>query len=126
MEGLREAVAKHPEVCLFSPRLEWPDGKPQHSVFRDHSPWSELDHAAATGPLSKILRRWAVSPPLVDYPVPFAWASFAAIVIRREVFEKIGLMDEGYFLYFEDIDFCRRARLAEVDVFEVQEVTFVH
>ena len=115
LDGLREAIAKHPEISLFSPRLEWPDGKPQHSVFRDPSPWSEFDHAAATGPVSRILRRWAVAPPLVDHPVPFAWASFAAIVIRREVFEKIGLMDEGYFLYFEDIDFCRRARLAGFD-----------
>lgn len=36
----------------------------------------------------------------------------AAMLVRREVFEKIGLLDEQYFLYFEDVDFCFRARKA--------------
>ena len=36
----------------------------------------------------------------------------AAMLVRREVFEKIGLIDESYFLYFEDVDFCFRARKA--------------
>jgi N-acetylglucosaminyl-diphospho-decaprenol L-rhamnosyltransferase len=31
------------------------------------------------------------------------------MIIRREVFEAIGLMDEGYFMYFEEVDFCHRA-----------------
>ncbi len=112
MQELRSALASHPEVDLFAPRLEWPDGTPQISSFRDPSPLSELDRAAATGPISKILRPWAVSPPLPSQPCSFEWASFAAILIRRRVFAQIGLMDEGYFLYFEDIDFCHRARKA--------------
>lgn len=110
--ALREALASHPEVALFSPRLEWPDAASQRSVFRDPTPLSELERAAGTGPISRLLSRHIVAPPVVEEPVPFEWASFAAILIRREVFARIGLMDEGYFLYFEDIDFCRRARLA--------------
>jgi len=31
------------------------------------------------------------------------------VLIRREVFDRIGLLDEGYFMYFDDMDFCRRA-----------------
>ena len=34
------------------------------------------------------------------------------MIVRREVFESIGLLDEGYFLYFEETDFCLRARVA--------------
>jgi N-acetylglucosaminyl-diphospho-decaprenol L-rhamnosyltransferase len=34
------------------------------------------------------------------------------MIVRREVFEAIGLLDEGYFLYFEEVDFCLRARRA--------------
>lgn len=112
MAELRKALEQNPSAALISPRLEWPDAAPQVSAFRDPSILSELDRAAGTGPVSKALRRWSTSPPLSDEPAPFEWASFAAILVRREVFEKIGLMDEGYFLYFEDIDFCRRARLA--------------
>jgi GT2 family glycosyltransferase len=112
MQSLREALVAHPEVSMFGPRLEWESGEPQVSTFRDPSPLSEFDRAARTGFLSRILKRWAVAPPLPSSPTPFLWASFAAILIRRQVFETVGLMDEGYFLYFEDIDFCRRARLA--------------
>ncbi len=34
------------------------------------------------------------------------------MIVRRSVFDSIGLMDEGYFMYFEEVDFCRRARQA--------------
>lgn len=112
MAELRKALQQNPNAALVSPRLEWPDGALQVSAFRDPTFISEFDRAAGTGPISKLLRRWSTSPTPSQEPVPFEWASFAAILIRREVFEKIGLMDEGYFLYFEDIDFCRRARLA--------------
>ena len=45
-------------------------------------------------------------------PVRFggdSYLTFASVLIRREVFEQIGLLDEGYFMYFEDSDFCFRA-----------------
>lgn len=40
------------------------------------------------------------------------YLSGAALLVKREVFEKIGLFDERYFLYYEDVEFCRRARNA--------------
>ncbi len=43
-------------------------------------------------------------PQLVD------WVSGACMIVRHEVFRTIGLLDEGYFLYFEELDFCLRAR----------------
>jgi GT2 family glycosyltransferase len=49
--------------------------------------------------------QWA-APRDVDF------APFCAILVRREVLEQVGLLDEGYFLYYEDLDYCRRARTA--------------
>ena len=49
--------------------------------------------------------QWA-TPRDVDF------APFCAILIRRAVFETVGLLDEEFFLYYEDMDYCRRARLA--------------
>jgi GT2 family glycosyltransferase len=47
-----------------------------------------------------------------DAPRDIDFAPFAAILIRREVLEQVGMLDEGYFLYYEDMDYCRRARAA--------------
>ena len=50
----------------------------------------------------------------------------AAMVLRRTMLADIGLFDEGYFLYFEDVDLCMRARLAQYRVVYVPEATAVH
>jgi hypothetical protein len=50
--------------------------------------------------------------PVQDGVVRPDWTSFACVLIRAEVFDRIGLLDEGYFMYFEDVEFCYRARKA--------------
>jgi GT2 family glycosyltransferase len=50
----------------------------------------------------------------------------AAVAIRRELVERIGLLDEGYFLYFEDVDFCARARAAGFRVAYLPGATAAH
>lgn len=109
---LLRALELHPEAGLIAPRLEWPDGAPQISTFRFHSPVSELIQAAGTGVVTRWLRAYDVPVPISDAPTPFQWASFAGILIRGAVFDAVGLLDEGYFMYYEDVDFCRHARNA--------------
>jgi hypothetical protein len=48
------------------------------------------------------------------------------MMVRREVFEQIGLLDEGYFLYFEELDFCERARAAGWEVWHEPRARIVH
>lgn len=50
----------------------------------------------------------------------------ASLAVRREVIEQIGLMDEGFFLYFEECDWCARARRAGYRVLYVPQATAVH
>jgi len=47
-----------------------------------------------------------------DSPRDIDFAPFCALLIRREVLEEVGLLDEGFFLYYEDMDYCRRAKAA--------------
>lgn len=112
LDALRSALGLHPEVDVVGPRLEWPDATPQRSAFRFPTAWSEFERSAATGFISRLLARRVVAPPERDHAHAFEWASFAAIMVRRRAFERTGLLDEGYFLYFEDVDFCKRAALA--------------
>jgi GT2 family glycosyltransferase len=62
-----------------------------------------------------IVRRWLGYTQHFYAPSPLGQESFltlASALIRREVFDSVGLLDEGYFMYFEDVDFSLRARAA--------------
>jgi GT2 family glycosyltransferase len=126
INALLQAAAEHPQAGLVSPRLEWPDEEPQVSCFRFHSPFSEIIGSAGTGIITLLLKRYDVPLPTVDRISWPEWTSFACVLIRREVFERIGLMDEGYFMYYEDVDFCRQARQAGFPVLNRPEAHVVH
>lgn len=112
LDELRRAAHWHPEAGLIGPRLESADGSPQTSAFRDRSPAGEFVEAADAGPISRLLGRYEVVLPVSHEPIEADWLSFACVWVRGRVLEQIGELDEGYFMYYEDIDYCRRARAA--------------
>lgn len=126
IEHLFDAVDSNPGAGLISPRLEWFDAEPQESCFRHWSPLHEFFSAARTGLVERLCayRNRALS--VSDQPMQPDWVSFACVLIRRDVFQRIGLMDEGYFMYFDDMDFCRRAWEAGISVLYWPAARFVH
>ncbi|MFA6194664.1 MAG: glycosyltransferase family 2 protein [Patescibacteria group bacterium] len=54
------------------------------------------------------------------------WVSGAALAIRKSVFEKIGGWDERFFLYFEDVDFCWRAKQRGFEIAVLESISIVH
>ncbi len=61
-----------------------------------------------------------------DVPRDVDYVIGASLAVRREVIEQIGLMDEDFFLYYEECDYCLRARRAGFRVVYVPEATAVH
>jgi len=59
-------------------------------------------------------------------PVRRDWVSGAALVVRRSVFEEVGGFDEGYFMYFEDVDLCARIRAAGHEIHYIPGVSVEH
>lgn len=100
---------EHLGVGIVGAQLENEDHVPQSSARRYPSVWSELENGARLWVLSRLLRNFRVALPATDQTHRCDWVSGAAMLIRRQVFEDIGLMDEGFFLYFEELDFCQRA-----------------
>jgi N-acetylglucosaminyl-diphospho-decaprenol L-rhamnosyltransferase len=123
---LVEFMQAHPKVGLAGSRLEDPDGTTQLAARRFHGFWNELEEAVSFGPISKLLHRWHISEPEQTLPHPTDWVPGAALMIRREVFEKIGLMDESFFLYFEEVDFCYRAKQAGFECWYVPQSRVIH
>jgi len=119
-------MQQRPYVGIAGPRLQAPDGTPQASCFRDHSFVGEFLAAAQARPLKRVLSDFQMALPISDEPHEAHWVSFACVLIRREVFEKVGLLDEGYFLGFEDSDFCRAARATGFRVWHFPDARVVH
>jgi GT2 family glycosyltransferase len=103
---LVDAARAHPEAGIIAPRLEDEDGTPQISCFHFISPISELLAAAETRPLDRVFSRFVVPMAVSDAPIECDWVSFACVLLRRAAIGDAGLMDEGYFMYFEDADYC--------------------
>ena len=126
IEILVNTLTENPEMGMASPRLEWPDERPQESCFRFHRPINELIRSACTGPITKLLKRYEVPIEVSDEASYPEWTSFACVLIRKQVFDQIGHLDEEFFMYFEDVDFCQRARRAGWNIIHNPKARVVH
>jgi GT2 family glycosyltransferase len=116
----RDAIAtlvrfleSRPEVGIVGSRLEDPDGTPQCSAFRFPTLRSELAEALNFGFVNRLLHRHVILPGIAAEACPTAWVAGASMLVRRTVFDEVGLLDKRYFLYYEEVDFCLRAAQAE-------------
>ncbi len=112
IETLMRTLDEHPEIGMIGPQLEWPDGTHQISTFRYGTPITEMIYASRLGIIERVFPKHVVARELHAFTIGIDWISFACVAIRREVFEAVGLLDEGYFMYFEDVALCRRATKA--------------
>jgi N-acetylglucosaminyl-diphospho-decaprenol L-rhamnosyltransferase len=116
----------NPRAGIVGPRLEEADGTAQRSAFRFHSALGEFENAVRFGPASAILKPWVVAPPVRSEPHRADWVSGACMLVRTKVFEQIGLLDDKYFMYFEETDFCLRARRRGWECWHVPRARVVH
>ena len=115
-----------PQAAIVGGAVEDACGRPQASAHPMPTALTELAGGARLQALSRLLRpRWADA---VRSGAPFAcdWVTGACFAVRREVFDRIGLLDEAYFLYFEEVDFCARARAAGLHVFHLPGLRAMH
>ncbi len=123
---LARALDDHPRWGFVGPVMTHADGTPHPSCFRDIRPINEFMRAAGTGLIDRVLRPWIVSRPLPHLEAPHEWITFACAMTRREVLLETGLLDEGYFAYFDDADLCWRARRAGWTIAYCGAATCVH
>ena len=119
IEGLARAADEHPEAGILGPLL-LSSGEPTEvsSAGMDYVPRSgRMQHRAAGLP-----RAGAHGPKWQQV----AGVSGCAMLVRREVFERAGLLPEEYFFSFEDLAFCLRARRAGFDVGLTTQVAAYH
>jgi GT2 family glycosyltransferase len=108
-----------PRVAALGPRIVYPSGRQQHSAWRFPSP---LVATLGTPTLGKvgIARSKSKRPCKVD------WLMASALILRRCALDEVGGFDESFFIYFEEVDLCRRLRSAGWDALYFPAVTVVH
>ena len=126
VETLIKFMNDHPNAGVAGSRLENADGGIECSAHTFHSPISELVEGARLNLLTRCLSSYEVTPPLRDEAHRCDWVSGSSMIIRRKVIEDIGLMDEGFFLYFEEVDFFQRAAKAGWQTWYVPESIVMH
>lgn len=124
-------MAEHPEAAIVGPRLLNADGTVQGSARRDPSPWTGV--FGRTALLTRLFPNNRVSrrelPGLghrSDGPLEVDWVSGACLLARRAAYERVGLMDDGFFLFWEDADWCLRLRSAGWKVYYLPTAEATH
>lgn len=123
---LLRAAEELPEAGLIGPRLDERDGTGQNSAFRTITPLGQLNSAAKTGLITRLMPGRVVAMPVADEPHESDWISFACVLVRRTALEAVGPMDEGMFMYFEDADYGLRVRAAGFGVWYWPASRVVH
>ncbi len=103
-------VDAHPTAGIAGSRIENMDGSWQCSPFRYQTFISEFTRGIRLKYVTQLLSRWTVTLPPSGTPRMADWVTGASMLIRRQVFEEVGLLDEDLYTYFDDIDFCMNAR----------------
>jgi GT2 family glycosyltransferase len=119
----------HPKAGLIGPKLLNPDGTLQYSCRRFPTLGAGLFRHTPLEILSPqnrfvgdyLMRDWAH-----DEARNVDWLSGACLMARREMIDQIGGLDAGYFMYFEDVDWARRAHDAGWEVHYVPQPVILH
>ena len=124
--ALVEFMDAHPRAGIAGSTLLSPEGAVQASPFRFGGVVSELDRGMRLGLVSRLLEPWAVVMPTPRAACAVDWVSGASLIARRTMFDEVGLLDEGLFTYFDDVDLCLRARRAGWETWFVPESRVCH
>jgi N-acetylglucosaminyl-diphospho-decaprenol L-rhamnosyltransferase len=126
MAALAGFLRARPAVGIAGSALQLGDGTPWPFAFRFPTMLSEFENGLRLGLATRLLGRHAALRRMGSAAARVDWVSGASMMVRREVFEAVGPMDEGYFLYFEETDFCRAAHAAGWECWYVPDAQVMH
>ncbi len=128
-ERLEAALGERPRAAAIGPRLVHEDGSAQHSAYR----FPTLGIAAWLNSGLWRLRSdaWQREHLLETSPQPAAaarvdWVIGAALAIRRSALAEVGGLEESFFMYAEDLEWCHRAATAGWEIWYEPSATVMH
>lgn len=130
VESLVDFMETHPEVGISGPKVLNRDYTLQKPCRRgDPRPWAVFTYFSGLStlfPRSRLFGQYLVSYMDEDTTHPVAGVAGSCMLIRRKVIEQIGYLDERFFAYQEDADYCYRARQAGWQVYYAPQSHIIH
>ncbi len=129
LESLVGFLRERPEVAAAGPSVVDPDGSLQTTA---HSFPTLLRTVVTQVGLHRILPRYGLlhngsaSCAATTGPRQVDWLSGVCMAIRRAAWERVGPLDEGFFMYSEDVDWCYRASLEGYECWYLPEARIMH
>jgi N-acetylglucosaminyl-diphospho-decaprenol L-rhamnosyltransferase len=127
IDGMVNELERLEDVAVVGPRLVDGDGRAELSFGPMIGPVNELrqklltlGHKKGIGVVAAFVERRTRRPHFPD------WVSGACLLVRRRDAEAVGLLDERYFMYAEDVDFCAAIRANGRRIRFTPDVTIVH
>ena len=120
---------RHTGVGALGPGLRYPDGAFQPSRRRFPTLATALCESTLLHqwfPNNRAARRYYVSDRPHDVPQPVDWLVGAALMIRREAWQQVGPLDEGFFMYFEELDWCQRCQAVGWEIHYLPAAEIIH
>ncbi len=119
----------HPQVGALGPQLYYPDGSRQPSRRRFPTFTTALVESTIIQEWwrdNRFLRRYYMADTPDDTIQEVDWVIGACLLVRRQVYEQVGGLDEGFFMYSEELDWCRRIKDAGWQVVYLPTATVIH
>ena len=129
LEAMCEFLDRHPDVGVVGPQLLNPDGTVQSSrrrVPRLATGFVESTQLQQWWPRSWLTDQYYVADRTDGETQPVDWLVGACLLVRRAAIDAVGLLDEGFRMYSEELEWCLRIRRAGWGVTYLPSARVVH
>jgi N-acetylglucosaminyl-diphospho-decaprenol L-rhamnosyltransferase len=128
LEGFLKVARDHPRAGAIGALTRNLDGSIYPSARRIPSPWLGLAHTilAPFWPTNPWTRRYRMADWDRRTEREVDWVSGSSVLLRRAALDEVGLFDEAYFMYVEDMDLCTRMRKAGWEVWFSPQLEITH
>lgn len=121
IEALYSYMEEHPSTGLISPDIFLPSGERAYSCRLLPSPFTLISRRLSPSKAKDVYTTLSYDSPMVS-----PWISGCFMLVRSSLLEQVGLFDERYFMYCEDLDFSRRVNAHKFDIVYFPMVKAVH
>jgi N-acetylglucosaminyl-diphospho-decaprenol L-rhamnosyltransferase len=126
---MADYLTTNPEAGIVGPKLLYPDGSVQSS--RRRFPTRLTGYLESTivqdyWPDNRVVRRYYMDDRPDDKTQSVDWLVGACLMVRREAIEAVGLLDERYFMYSEEVEWCYRMKQSAWRVIYLPQASVIH